>query len=289
MCIFFLPDNLVLDEKQYANKIYTYLVLHKVGCPVLKSVLIKTNKDCYGKKLQEIKEHLNSDKCTVRYQYIAPCMNPRMGGERVQITQCLFKEKSADGAFLWLLEPVDRISNLYGINIWFHKLHGRICLEIVGRGFDVSDINRGIISPHEQITLDFPRRKGYYNEWWKFASFSFVSEEQFGLDKQIRLMRLYNLGYKNISNNIFDKVYKPIPLCLLDSLLKYIDIIGSSEQIKEESFVVSCTVDHKNSIIFWDIQITKEKMFILGGQNGKADSDTVSQARISIMGKCGNT
>ena len=207
MDIFFFPDNSVLDEMQYTNKIYTYLILYKIGCPVLKSVLIKVNSICSDKELQKIKEHLNSNKCTVRYQYVAPCMNPRMGGERAQITHSLFKEKCVDGAFLWLLEPVDRILWLYGINIWFHKSHGYIYMEIVGKGFDVSDINRGIISPHEQITLDFPRRKGYYNEWWKFASFSFVSEEQYGLDKQIRLMRLYNLGYKNVSNDIFNEVY----------------------------------------------------------------------------------
>lgn len=56
-----------------------------------------------------------------------------------------------DNRIVILLEPKSPYEDLYSVNILFDRDSEEILLEIVGPGFDASDLNRGHISPHEII------------------------------------------------------------------------------------------------------------------------------------------
>ena len=77
------------------------------------------------------------------------------GGYLVSRTEVIPEVLSilAKGRIVLLLEPANKYTNLYGINTLIKIGTDDALLEIVGPGFDVSDINRGDISPHERIQL----------------------------------------------------------------------------------------------------------------------------------------
>lgn len=256
---------IILPNRDYQNplneKIATYQFLAKVGCPVFDSVLLDENENITAEKLEIIKHVLMSDYCTVRYQYIKACSNPVKGGNKTALTISTLTNKMVDGTQMWLLQPIDRAKNIYGINVRINRTGKTLAIECVGKGFDVSDLNRGNISPQESIYFDYPIEFGWQNEWWKYAKISFVSSKQFQSDKQRRLMKLSGFGL-NSSLEIFDAEYKPLPFDVLEKLLGYIRAIDENWTISEE-YVVSISMNIGGKLVFWDIQTPSGKMKIL--------------------------
>ena len=257
---------IILPSKDYRNssneKIETYQFLSKVGCPVFDSILLEEKEIITEEKLQVIKSVLRSDYCTVRYQYIRACSNPIKGGNKVELTVKDLMSKRVEGTLMWLLQPIDRTKNIYGINIHVNRNFEAIVVECVGRGFDVSDLNRGNISPHESILFNYPIEYGWQNEWWKFIKIEMVSRQQFQDDKLIRLKKLENFGLKP-SIKIFDDEFKPLPYDVLEKLLVYIQKVDDNWTESDE-YIFSISMNYDGKLVFWDIQTPGGKVKILG-------------------------
>lgn len=249
-------------RKNTNEKISTYQFLAKVACPVLSSVLLEKDERIDEKKVELIKNVLKSNYCTVRYQYVEPSSNPVKGGNKISLTVRELLANKIDGTQMWLLQPVDRTKNLYGINIRVDRLGETITIECVGKGFDVSDINRGNISPHERIIFNYPIEYGWQNEWWKFIRLEMVSSQRFQADTQIRLEKLRKMGVYP-SGNIFDSQYKPLPYNIIEKLLYAIQNIDENWNESDE-YVVSVSVTDTGKLIFWDIQTSSGKLKIYG-------------------------
>ena len=140
---------IILPNENYDNKenekIQTYQFLAHAGCPVFNSVLFEQDEQLNDEKISKIKTILNSEYCTVRYQYVKPTLNPIKGGNKSKISISDLNRRKIDGTLMWLLESIDRTKNLYGINVYVNRIREFITIEIVGKGFDVSDLNRGDI------------------------------------------------------------------------------------------------------------------------------------------------
>jgi hypothetical protein len=256
----FLPSDKV-DFREH-QKLHTYLMLARMGCPVFKSVIIENN-FLLPSDIDDIALYLKSDFCTVRYQYIHPNSHPVRGGNKIRLQYDTLIDRLIPDAFLWLLEPIDRLKNNYGVNMYFCRSKETLIIECVGKGFDVSDLNRGDVSPHQIISFQLPIEYGWYNEWWKYANFQFVSNHDYEISKILRLKKLANLGF-NVDENIFNKQYKPLTVSLVEILMKYSELVYCS-LTHENDFVVSCSIDDKNKIVFWDIQTPIGKAKILRG------------------------
>ena len=113
--------------------------------------------------------------CTIRYQYIKPSVNPIRGGNKSLIDLEELEKKKVDGTQMWLLQPIDRTKNIFGINLMVNRNDNFLVIECVGKGFDISDINRGDISPQESIYFNYPIEMGWQNEWWKFIKMNMVT------------------------------------------------------------------------------------------------------------------
>ena len=163
--VLFLPEQASLS-KTGLEKIDTYLTLSKIGCPVFKSAVIMPKENINQKLIDKLHTYFKTEQVTVRYQYFRPCHTPIQGGNRYELSLKAIYPLQTDNTLLWLLEPINRLRNDYGINLYFQ--HDECTIEIVGKGFDVSDLNRGQISPHQIIITELPIRKGLYDEWWKF-------------------------------------------------------------------------------------------------------------------------
>ncbi len=256
---------IILPNKDYIadnnEKIFTYQFLANVGCPVFDSALFEENEHITKENLLKLKEILNSEYCTVRYQYVKPCISPVRGGNKSKIDIDELEKRKIDGTQMWLLQPIDRTKNVYGINMYVNKKLNSFVIEAVGKGFDVSDINRGDVTPHEIICFDYPVENGWQNEWWKYITLEFVTQQQFDVDKKNRLNKLKKFGLEcNI--DIFDEKYVPLDYALIDKLIHYTDLIDKKWSSSDE-YTVSASMDANGKMVFWDIQTPAGKSKIL--------------------------
>ena len=217
---------IILPSKEYNNpnneKITTYQFLSNVGCPVFDSVLFDENESITKEKLITLKEDE-------------------------------LKSKQVDGTQMWLLQPIDRTKNIYGINMYVNKKMESLIIESVGKGFDVSDLNRGDISPQESIYLNYPIEYGWQKEWWKYIKLN--------QDKLIRLNKLKKFDL-NPNENIFDKQFVPMDYSLIEKLLNHIQSIDENWD-KSDEYTVSISMNSNGKLVFWDIQTPVGKSKIL--------------------------
>lgn len=257
---------IVLPNDTYKNseneKITTYQFLASIGCPIFDSVLFDDKEELTKEKLEIVKEVLKSDYCTVRYQYLKSNNNPIKGGNKMLIDMEVLRKNQVDNTQMWLLQPIDRTKNIYGINIMIDHDKDYGIIESVGKGFDVSDLNRGNITPHQYIYFRYPIELGVYNEWWKYVNIEISSNEKFQQDKEIRLRKLEKFGLK-VDKNIFDEIYNPLPYEVVEKLLNYTKIIDEN-WTDSNDYIVSCSVNYNGKLLFWDIQTQKGKKKILG-------------------------
>jgi len=259
----YLPsDNYKFEKYQ---KINTYQMLSSIGCPVLKSVLIEENDILTPGIIDDISRYLASEYCTVRYQYIKANSKPVRGGNRIKLLYDTLISHEIPDAMLWLLEPVNRLTNIYGINLLFNRQNETLLIECVGRGFDTSNLNRGDMNPHQSIIFQLPFKNDCYSELWKVAKFEFISESEFIKSKDIRMNKLHNLGL-DTDESIFDSSYKPLSMYWIEILIKY-SIKLYEYFIDEKEFVVSCSILENQKIVFWDIATPKGKIeTFIGGE-----------------------
>ena len=57
------------------------------------------------------------------------------------------------GRIVAIYEPADPLLNMYNMNLLFESTR-RVTIEVVGPGFDASDLQRGDLSPHETFSVD---------------------------------------------------------------------------------------------------------------------------------------
>ena len=256
---------IILPNKEYKNnkneKITTYQFLASVNCPVFDSVLFEEKEKISNSKIEQIKDVLKSDYCTVRYQYTKPTINPVRGGNRIKLELDELNKKFVDGTQMWLLQPIDRTKNIFGVNLYVKRKENLFIMECVGKGFDVSDLNRGDISPQERLTFEYPMREGWQKEWWKFMKLEIVNQFAFNNDKLIRLNKLNKMGVQ-ATEEIFDHKYIPMDCALIEKLIHHCRSIDDKWKISDE-YVVSASLNEKGKLVFWDIQTPQGKKSIL--------------------------
>lgn len=251
----------LIYDKGCSEKIKSYNLLSLLKFPVLKSIIVtqmEISKFSIEKE-EGIKKYLGSNKCMIRYLYKKPCSRVKNGGKIVLISRESLKKEMEEEADYWLLEPVRREDNIYSCNICLNKLIGNIHIEILGKGFDISDINKGKICPHEWVDMPYPIWRGAYGEWWKWAKFNFCSKEEYKESIVLRKNRLKEFGIKEKVD--FDLIFKPLGLDFFNQVFFWVqkfDRIYLSSEFKLYNFSISIRKDGK--IIFWDIQTPEGKL-----------------------------
>lgn len=151
-----------LTDLQRYQKTKSMLQLKALGLPVLDGIILtKWSSQAHSAVLQLCRDRgwesllLRHDKIDERPPY------PR-GGFLVsvdrlrEVTTTYFREDR----IVLLLEPHSPYENSYNINSLFQDATN-LLFEIVGPGFDASDLQRGDITPHEVIRIDRALLKKY--------------------------------------------------------------------------------------------------------------------------------
>lgn len=126
--------------------------------PSLESIIIL---DCNDKTLSQLKiilRCLNWKQVLLRRDVnVKGYLKPR-GGFIYEIPELLheIKKSISLGYKVILHPPYSRYNNLFSGNILYSPVYERIIIEIVTAGFDLSDISRGDLPPHEIFTFNLP-------------------------------------------------------------------------------------------------------------------------------------
>jgi hypothetical protein len=261
------------------NKTKSIILLKLLYLPTLDFIIIskwnqeiKKRIEVFSKIIKSNQFLLRHDKCPERPPY------PR-GGYIVNIDNIEFECKNyfKQNRIVLLLEPYSPYDNLYNINILYDK--ESIIFEVLGPGFDISDLQRGDQSPHE--ILYFFNSKEYDHRIMPY-SHAVISNEDYresvkkryqkigfrliehGLiknNKKKNLMfsakqYLINNGFKLLPEN--EHQYKKISIVIVKQLYQYVYNLESEINHFYNNvrfpFVVSSTLINKSkSLTFWDM------------------------------------
>lgn len=252
-----LPDSKSDFKAQY-YKINTYLQLYRLGCPVPKSAVIQNKAALTDPEvLRRLQQHLGGSYCSLRFQYKVPCPNPKRGGQRTALTTQGLSAAWDKDILLWPVEHVDRVLNQYGLNIYFKPESQQITMEIVGQGFDGTDLNKGDLSPHERITLRIPSERGQYGHLKYDANRQIVSQAEYESSIVVRRKKLLQLGLPESQIKIPHQ-YTPFPDYQLERADYYANRVFSHFNY-QEVINLSATILSDGRLIFWDYQTPENK------------------------------
>jgi hypothetical protein len=137
-------------------KIESLVYFHLLGLPTLGAIIITQWND----KVRNILESYTIQQ-KIRYFTLRSDKKdevpdaPRLGlNVTLHDIEKHFTKYLKDGRILFLVEYRSRYDDLYSFNLLFHPNHpSQIYMEVVGPGFDASDLKRGDVTPHEIIWL----------------------------------------------------------------------------------------------------------------------------------------
>lgn len=135
-------------------KLWSACLLQAASLPALRSIIVTEPFPMLESKLQQFLQHVHANEALLRHDIVGETPNCPRGGfliERERLVTALnffFTQKRIVAVY----EPADPLRNGYNLSILFQNRHD-VIVEIVGPGFDASDLQRGDLSPHEAFSL----------------------------------------------------------------------------------------------------------------------------------------
>lgn len=275
-----------LDHLKGYYKTTSIVNLRMLGLPVLKGVVITRWDDRVRQNVLTFANARGFSRLLIRTDKTAETGQYMRGGYIIDLSE-LDKEVNmilGAGRIVILLEPRSPYEDLYSLNALFTPQDENILLEVVGPGFDMSDLKRGDISAHEVIYV--PRQRPIARKVLgaKDVARTVVHPRVYRLSVRDRLAKIghmvtsrggkeyfapfRNEDFEAVGRQYLESVgqtlllqnearYRPIPLSLLRTVYSYIE--GLPERAKQlgieiEPMVVSMTFFWPDyALAFWDI------------------------------------
>jgi phosphohistidine swiveling domain-containing protein len=136
------------------RKIRSWMYLLALGLPALSGIVVPDWDERTASAVDTFASELGVEELLVRSdQPFESGTSPR-GGLIVPISQieATCRRFLKEGRTTFLLEPRSPFCDLYSFSVRFQGSRSEV--EIVGPGFDASDLKRGDASPHESVTLE---------------------------------------------------------------------------------------------------------------------------------------
>ncbi len=260
-------EKFILYNKLY--KLYTLVLCRKYNLPTLNTVAILSYDEKILNKCIKIFPFL------LRFDFQTLPRKKYLGGIIIynkNIIYELFKRLLDEKYVPLLSEPVHRLEDLYSIGCLISQNIDDVVIEIVGTGFDASDLRLGDFVPHEIIEYNI--RENYiinrsvidddkYKEQItlrkiKIAKLKIYEEI---VNKEGRLLNSEEFNQITIDHKYLDDVfippkYRPIGNKLLNELIdlcRDIKMYIIPKLPKSKSYIVSITYTYGRRWIIWDI------------------------------------
>jgi hypothetical protein len=191
---------------------------------------------------------------------------PVQGGFLVEISELgPWTARFVHGGVCILLEPFDAIRNGYNLS-WLIERSATL-VELVGPGFDASDLQRGQIQPHEIRSVDLDSKRfgppkliaahDYRHSvahrerkiWWKYRLRELVTDRWRDLDDAEMLACQRYI--RDVRGQPIPRTYRPIPAGTLQRCLR--NMLPIVDAWREPSAVVASSFVETGELIFWDV------------------------------------
>jgi hypothetical protein len=194
---------------------------------------------------------------------------------------------TSHGRILLLLEPCSPLENSYNVSALFEN-DAVAVLEIVGPGFDASDLQRGHLSPHERIRLDLTKTFGKRRATETGLESSIIErtlidDQAYQDSVRYRLCKVYRklrLREKYFTGEIYDQElerkatawlaetkmttllehstgYKPIEkstlILVIKSLQMFLRFYDSHCSLRFPCVLAGSFVNRGTKFVFWDV------------------------------------
>jgi hypothetical protein len=213
----------------------------------------------------------------------------RRGGYNIPVSAArgVVEDLSKEGILTLLLEPASPYSDLYSLTSVCDQVTGKVDIEIVGPGFDASDILRSDTTPHERFEIPFEIEKSGLSKSQQpsIRRVHLISPEAYQASAQRRLAkigaRLRNpsfpeeelqaapsslselakegVGYLQKSGQtlLLDHraKYEPIPSTLFDTFLNQLLRLvrtASAAKVPWETISVAGSFLESSRLVMWD-------------------------------------
>lgn len=278
-------------------KFQSILYLRKLGLPVLDGIILTQWNDATRRELLTYCRKRRWSAVLLRHDKKPETPPYPMGGYLISTKDIQVEVlKYFDlGRIVFLMEPCCQFDNSYNISALFEN-DNRMTIEIVGPGFDASDLQRGQASPHEVVQVDETLRGNSFTlselGFARIAMTTFIVDQKSYLSsvkqRYIKIARrLKDLGILSFEENnkteselvsiaksylkknghralfLNEKEYTPIPPnCLLNVYSFLQDLPKKIEYEVKHGFpfvVSSSYVQEGKKLVFWDIVWSKLK------------------------------
>jgi hypothetical protein len=247
-------------------KLSSWLLLHVAGVPALEGIVIRAWDDTTYDEIQRFAKRFGSDSLLLRSDSSAETGQAPRGGFVVHGRQIehLTRELLEQDRVVFLLEPASPFDDLYSVTLEPDPAWRQWLLEVVGAGFDASDLKRGDVTPHERIEAVADN-----GDLWRIIKRAPAGADVVEAGRAIRYAKvaamlgcgvgevaelLRRRGEPLLANALF---YKPIPEALVVRALGYAKelrpvLIAHGYGDRRVSISLS-VLAKENRLVFWDV------------------------------------
>jgi phosphohistidine swiveling domain-containing protein len=262
--------------RQYDDhrKLLSWLYLMELGAPALRGAVVSAWSTDTRAALLEFAARLECDSLLLRSDRSGETGAYPRGGYLVSVHQLETEVRwfLEQGRTVFLLEPVSPFDDLYSMSLRLSPEAADI--EVVGPGFDASDLKRGDESPHEIIGLVRRGLVGQYQitQRWQISEDAYMASWQRRLRKVGRMLagrdveltdtRAEGLARRRLSECgetlLLDYPYKYEPIAeellglAVAAAAAVADELARRTGISEQVFSASY-VGRARRLVFWDV------------------------------------
>lgn len=252
-------------------KVTSWLAFFQLDIPTLQGVIVLDWSATARRLVEAFADKNNYDALLLRTDRRPELSNSPRGGYLVGRSDldATLSHLMVDGRIPYLLEPIDPQDDLYSINAAVWAGDRVVNYEIVGPGFDASDLKRGDLSPHEAMSVDL----------WADADapgaitdHTIVSPSAYERSRRLRLEKVGRaaghgpwpaeargrdfLSQRGSSLLLQHSAYPPLPRRLIRQVHATVQRLYArlpEVDLPGPPFVVSATVTPRHRLIYWDV------------------------------------
>ena len=135
-------------------KLWSACLLQSVSLPTLRGIIVTRDYHALGRDLHGFLRSIDASSALIRHDMHNEKPSYPRGGflVREQLLPKILDFFFRLNRIVAVYEPADRLLNGYNLNVLFNDATSA-CVEVVGPGFDASDLQRGDITPHEVFSI----------------------------------------------------------------------------------------------------------------------------------------
>lgn len=235
----------------FQKKLWSLAFLERLGFPIAHVLSVSPPGIQSLRSIEHFMRKLKFDRVTVRKESVAG--ESWRGGMTQKLEQISALLKNHPTSHFLLLEPLDATLNGYNL-VLGRTSQDRCILEVVGPGFDVSDLQRGNVSPHEIFEFDVNSKRA------SFRRVRLVEQSEYEMTVQIRRNKIkekYASGTH--ARPSIPEEYTPISYKTIHQFLRpYLVAADDVEAFFGNEFTISgsfcrSTKLEELKLIYWDV------------------------------------